>query len=260
MSECKVILITSCKGGIGKSTVSANLAMSLAKRGKRTLLVDLDLSNRSLDLILGLEDNVVFDVSDVVNGRKALSDAVLLDARCGLLYFLAAPAFYEDKMEADAFAAFIKGAREEYECIVMDTPGSVGEAITLAAADADTAIIVASHQPTSQRAAEKTDITLEGLGVKERYLVINGFDTDAVLSGTRPGIIEIIDKTKIQIIGVIPYSRPLAISQEDGLLSCERKKLETTAAFDNVAARLMGESIPLLSGVSGRRRRKLILA
>ncbi len=260
MSDCKVILITSCKGGIGKSTVAANLAMSLAMRGKRTLLVDLDLSNRSLDLILGVEDSVLFDVCDVVKKKESLERALITDTRCGLLFFLAGPSFYEEKMETDEFKAVINAARENFEYIIIDTPGSVGEAIKLAASDADMALIVASHQPTSQRAAEKTDITLAELGISDRRLIINSFDADAVLAGTRPGIIDIIDKTRIQIIGVIPYSRPLAVSQEDGLLSCERKKLDTTLAFDNIAGRVCGESIPLMKGFKYGKRRKLILA
>lgn len=257
---CKVILVTSCKGGVGKSTLSANLAMALAKRGKKVLLVDLDLSNRSLDLILGCEDSVLFDVCDVAAGRTSLEKAAICDPRCALLYFLAAPAFYEEKMSIDDFRPVIEGAKDDFEFIVIDTPGTLGEAVELAAAVSDTALVVASHQPTSQRAAEKTDVMLEGLGVPERYLVINSFDADAVLSGSRPGIIEIIDKTKIQVIGVVPASRALALSQEKGLLSCEKKKLDTTVAFDNIARRVIGESVPLLSGVSGSRRRKLILA
>lgn len=260
MSDCKVILVTSCKGGVGKSTVAANLAMSLAKRGKRTLLIDCDLSNRSLDLILGCEDSVLFDISDVVTGKCELSRAVLTDPRMGLLFFVAGPSFYDGGMTVSDFGRTVREARENYEYIIIDTPGSVGEAIKLAASDADMALIVASHQPTSQRAAEKTDVTLAELGIEDRRLIINSFDAEAVLSGTRPGIIDIIDKTRVQIIGVVPYSRPLAIMQEDGLLSCERKKLDTTVAFDNIAARVCGESIPLMQGFKYGKRRKLILA
>lgn len=260
MSDSKVILVTSCKGGVGKSTISANLAMSLAKLGKKTLLVDLDFSNRSLDLILGCEDSVMLDICDVVKGRATLEKACLTDARCGLLYFCAGPLFYTEKIETDEFVSTVEKAKENFEYIIIDTPGSAGEEIQLAAKVADMALVVASHQPTSQRAAEKTAQVLTELGTKEIRLVINSFDASAVLSGERPGIIDIIDKTKIQVIGVIPYSRALALAQEDGLLSCERKKLDSSCAFDNIAKRICGENVPLMKGFHSGNRRKLILA
>ncbi len=268
-NSCKFvsILITSCKGGVGKSTVTANLALALARRGKRVLAVDCDFSNRTLDLLFGCEDVVLYDLCDVIAGRAKLADALLTDRRSDLLQLLPAPFLGENEpstlIDAAFTASFEKLLREAGEetgadFILIDTPGSADALLTLAAQNADMALIVTGHHPAAIRGAEKTGLLLDSRGVPGQKLILNRFDIDAVMDGRRPGINTIIDMTRTPILGVIPEDRALEFGQESGKLYTESADRNTARAIDNLAARLCGESRPLFSGFRRVRRRRLV--
>lgn len=262
-NSCKFILITSCKGGVGKSTVTANLALALASRGKRVLAVDCDFSNRTLDLLFGCEDSVLYDLFDVMDGSVPARDAIIADRRADSLHLLPAPFFGKGKTEADFadhFSALLQriAEEEEYDFMLIDTPGSAEALLKLAASFADMALIVAGHHPAAIRGAEKTGMLLDGCGVEEQYLVINRFDIDAVMDRTRPGINSLIDMTHTPIIGVIPEDRGLELGQESGKLYTESAARNTTCAVNNIAARLMKETVPLFRGFRRIRRRRLV--
>lgn len=268
-NSCKFVsvLITSCKGGVGKSTVTANLALALARRGKRVLAVDCDFSNRTLDLLFGCEDAVLYDLCDVVAGRAALADALLTDRRDEHLQLLPAPFVGEDSPSepldehfAQRFGAVLREAGETTgaDFILIDTPGSAEALLTLAAQSADMALIVTGHHPAAIRGAEKTGLLLDSRGVPGQKLVLNRFDIDAVMEGRRPGINAIIDMTRTPILGVIPEDHGLELGQESGKLYTESAARGTARAFDNLAARLCGESVPLFAGMRRLRRRRLV--
>ena len=261
-SEFKTFLITSCKGGVGKSTVAANLAAAIAKRGRRVLLVDCDFSNRSLDLILGCEEEVVYDICDLVCGRSTASKTVLQNAREPRLLFIPAPHFKNDSFTPEQFAEAVSAAAREYLCefVLIDTPGALDGTLPLVAGAADGALIVTSHQPTTVRGAEKTGYQLEDLGVGEQYLIINMFDTKGVLDGTSPGLNELIDRTHVPLIGVVPDSRDVEKAQIKGVLASEmsRDREHAENAFEGIAARLCGESVPLMSYLPEKKRRKIL--
>ena len=258
----KTILITSCKGGVGKSTVAVGLALSLAKHEKKVLLIDCDFDMRCLDLMLGLEDSVVYDLSDVIEKRVSLERAVIRDARSENFYFLAAPSERSYQVTEDGFSALMAEVKSSggYDFILLDTPGSLVMPAVTAAGIADSAIIVASHQPISLRAACQTDEYLAEKGILERRLIINQFDLEGTLKRERPGINEIIDKSSVRLLGAIPFDTEVAPAAEKGIPACELKKTNLPKAFDHIAMRVIGYYVPLFHrfrGYSGRKIKKL---
>lgn len=249
----KITLITSCKGGVGKSTVSANLAMSLAGRGKKVLLCDCDFDMRCLDLMLGVENDIMYDLYDAAKGRADISRVLLHDERSANLWFAAAPYKGGRDITADEFAQVISDAigQEGFDYILLDTPGSLGVPAILESGIVENAVIVASHQPSTIRAAGQTGEELAKNNITNQRLLINSFDFDAALMGERPGINEIIDRSFIQLCGIVPYERGLMLGAETGKLACELKNSNANAAFINIARRLEGENVPLFSGFKG---------
>ena len=258
----KTFLITSCKGGVGKSTVAANIAFSLAASGQRVLLVDCDFSNRSLDLILGYEENVFFDICDLVSGRATASKTVMQDSREERLNFIAAPHIKKDDFTPEQFREAVMAAAREFFCeyVFIDTPGALDGTLPLVAPCANAALIVTSHQPTTVRGAEKTGYQLEDLGIKEQYLIINRYDKKGVLDGTSPGLNWLIDRTHVPLVGVIPDSKDLEKAQIAGKLAVQmrRDREKVRDAFEETSRRICGERIPIMSYLPEKKRRKLL--
>lgn len=265
MERTKIILVTSCKGGVGKSTITANLGLALARSGHRTLLVDCDFGNRCLDLILGSENEMIYDISDVCEGRAEINEAAVTDRRSSNLLSIAAPYLAPEQHDfsvpdREVFRSklFAAGESMNLDYILIDTPGALGAPLELAASAADRALIVSTHHPTALRAADGTASALSSLGITECSMIINSFDPDSVLHGNRAGVIEMIDRAALGIIGVIPYDPVFAIGGEHGELVYQLKCRNVIAAFNNIAARLSGETVPLFTGFKGIKRKKLL--
>ena len=240
----KVVMVASCKGGVGKTTVTANLSLSLAKLGHRTLMVDCDFGMRCLDIVCGLSDRVTYDVCDCILRGVSPERAAVCDPRCDLLRFIAGPYRYPGGIDEESFRAFLETASDllSLDYIVVDTHGGEGVEFSLAAPCADTALVVSTHQEASIRAAEETARRLSELGAKRARLVINCFDTRAARKGRLPGVLELIDRTRVQLIGVIPRDDLMLERQITGALAAEDR---SGRAFYNLARRIDGESVPL---------------
>lgn len=256
----KTVMVTSFKGGVGKSTVAANLALFFALSGKKTLLVDCDFRMRSLDILLGVENNIVHDASDIMADRVPLEKAVLTDSRTENLLFLPAPFNYTEGINPDRFLALLKEADEKYspDIAVLDTPGSSGEEFSAAAACSDVAYIVANHAFPALRAAECTGATLGEMGVSERILLINMFDMSGKDSEKRPSVVDIIDNTGLRLGGIIPYDRRFSMLQDEGKLADEIKDSNIAKAFENTVGRAEGKNIPLFTGFKRINKKKLL--
>lgn len=258
----KSYIVTSCKGGIGKSTVTANLAAAMADTGHRVLTVDCDFSNRSLDLIFGCEGEILADISELAAGKTTPGKAVVKVPVKENLFFIPAPVQQSERFTSEQLSSAISLAAQEYRCdiVIIDTPGAADWILPVIAPAADAALIVASHMPTSIRAAEKTGFVIGQMGVSEKNLIINRFDEEKVLSRERPGINRLIDETKVPLIGIIPESRLLELSQEKGVLVSDVKKHRNPVrdAFSETARRILGENIKIMSYLPERRRRKLL--
>lgn len=251
------IVVTSTKGGIGKSTVSAGIALSLAERGRRVLLCDCDLSGRCLDLMLGEESRALFDISDVASGRSAPSDALLHPWHLDSLWLCPGPAVYSTGDFADgaltsALASLEAASGAEY--VICDTAGMIA-APDICRGFADTALILATQQPASIRAAEATAARLRDAGARDCRLVINDFEWREAYSGERAGILDIIDGSGVMCAGIVPHDRTLMLAGEAGIRPPEGR---ARSAFVNIAARLEGEYVTLFSGIGGISKRRAL--
>ena len=260
-----VYIVTSTKGGIGKSTVCANLSHALSLRGKRVLCIDCDYSNRALDLLFGCEDRALYNISDILNGICAPADAAVEPRRVpggGALYFIPGPDPGSEIPPPERLSDAVGAAAKALSCdfVMIDTPGVSGGILTSVCGSADRALITVSHGPASVRAAEKTGYLLEAEGVTNQKLVINRFDTGNGIKNGRQGIRSLIENTHIPLIGVVPDSPALERGSEAGLLSTEIRGARKTAgvAFGEIAGRICGERVPLLSFLPAGKRRRLI--
>ena len=252
----KVILFTSCKGGVGKSTVCANLAMAVAMRGKRVLLIDCDFGNRCLDLVAGFSDEVVYDINDVASEKIECESAILHDKRCENLHFIAAPLGFDQTMDPQTFRSTVNKLTEtgNFDFVFIDTPGGIGEPLKFAADVADTAYIVVEPTRAAIRAAERTSDYLAQKGVGKRRLIVNKLSGGSVRRAQKE-IISIIDTTSVKLHGVIPYDPALILAGNRGILIDEIRSFNVTNAFDNLAARTLGEGRRLFANI--KRLRKL---
>jgi len=259
--NCRTLMVTSCKGGIGKSTVAANLGATLASKGHKVLLIDCDFGSRCLDLILGCEDEIVYDMGDVIADAENADKAIFRFPEEPRLMFCAAPAALADvsaEVLAAAIDALITAAAPDFA--ILDTAGGLSIPLSLPSDRIDLAMIVASHQPVSLRAAEKTATLLSANGIAELKLVVNSFDFNAAKDGRRAGILEMIDRSHIPLLGIVPHDGELAHAQERGLRITQLgRNLLSAPAFANIADRLLGEQVPILRGLRYFNRRNAYL-
>ncbi len=259
----KRILVTSCKGGVGKSTVAANLAHALCMLGERVLLVDMDLGNRSLDLVLGCEDRLVYDISDICSSTVKATEAVIEDSERKGLFFVGAPYMYEGGITVEKLKLALQELEAQIEptYTILDTSGGADISVELSAKVAETALIVTSRNPSSIRAAGKSAALLDSYGVKEQKLIINCFETNKEDLLGRVGVLEMIDETGLMLLGIIPRDKRAEILQEKGRLCTEDKRAISKNAFFNTAKRLRGERVKLLfkvKGIKEKLRRRII--
>ena len=257
------IIVASSKGGVGKSTVALGVANALCRLKKKVLLCDLDFENRCLDLYMGIENAALFNVADIAKDRVAPEKAILKNSAG--LSFLAAPDGVipggdgEDDVSKEELAAALKDAVDsaDYDFVIFDT-GTAHE-IPILVADTfrgATALVVASHQASSSRGAERTAALLEAHGVRECRLVICGYEFYEAAKNERRGVIDIIDSSRVPLIGAVPYDRTLMLSNERGVKAPEES--DASMAFLNIACRLCGERVRLFDGISNVKRRKIL--
>ena len=248
--ETRTILFTSCKGGVGKSTVCANLAMAMAAIGQRILLIDCDFGNKCLDIIMGLSDDAVYDIGDAVLGRVCADDAVVKDSRNDCIHFIAAPYNFSNKMSKFAFTETVKHfvTSGNYDYIFIDTPGGIGEPLEFAASVADIAYIIVAPTTAAVRAAERTAMFLSQNGVAQQRLIVNKFAGRSVKKA-KEEVLTFIDETAVKLIGVVPYDTEIIRAGNAGKLVDEILSGNISHAFENIAMRTMGKTCPLFHNI-----------
>ncbi len=256
----RVIFVTGFKGGVGKTTVSANLAATLRALGNRVLVIDGDFGMRCMDMVLGMESETLFDCSDVLSGRCAPTAAITEVRGISGFSFIPAPMNHNgEKIPVAAYAHLISELRQDFDYIIIDSCAEMTDYYLAFASQADEAIIVTLHQSTSVRAAEKTAARLSAMGIKTLSLVVNGYREKFAEKGSLPNIADIINRSSVRLLGVVPYSEKLQASQEAAELAfsgnLRKKATETESAFYNMALRLCGKRVKLFDGADKLKRR-----
>lgn len=254
----RVIFITGFKGGVGKTTVTANIAAALRAMEKRVLVIDGDFGMRCMDIVLGYENNTVFNCFDVLLGRCDVESATTGDAG---LYFMPAPLHYSgERIPTERFIELFTQLRKRYDYCLIDSSADPSPYYLSFAAAADDAIVVTLHQSTAIRASEKTASKLAEMGFKNLRLIINGYRKEYAEKDKLPPILDIINRSAISLLGVVPYEDCLPADQESGYLTFTgeyyKKLKKYEAAFFNIARRICGERIPLFEDVYKTKKKK----
>src|SRR5262249_7685682 len=238
-----VITITSGKGGVGKTTAVANLAASLAGLGKRVVCIDADIGLRNLDLILGVENRIVFDLVDVVEGRAKLRQAMIRHkALPDLALIPAAQTRDKTAVSPSQMVEIVKELRVEFDFVLIDSPAGIERGFRNAVAPADEVLIVTNPEVSAVRDADRIIGLLEADERKRPVrLVINRFKPDMVRRGEMLSADDIIDILSIKLIGVVPDDETILIASNKGVPDPNSKAGQ---AFRNIARRLMGEELP----------------
>lgn len=257
------LLVASSKGGVGKSTTALGLALAYARSGKRVLLVDLDFTSRSLDLLMGAENAHVFDFGDVMRGEKVLRAVFRPSADLPELMLLPAcspsvPAEVGKEKDMDPGDAIRETmerilAWDGWDIVICDTGGGLSSAEAVASLF-DITLITAEQIRTSIRAAEFAASELASRGAKAMKMVICAFDLSAVRRDKRAGIIEMIDASSLGCVGVVPFDKKLSSVQDRGMLPDPSSPVAVACA--NIAGRLSGRDVPLFSGMGKLQKKR----
>lgn len=247
--SAQVITVTSGKGGVGKTTVSANLAAALAMMGKKVVALDADIGLRNLDVVMGLENRIVYDLVDVVEGRCRLRQAMIRDKRFPELYLIPA-AQTRDKMAVSPsdMVLVCDQLREEVDYVVVDSPAGIERGFRNAVAPADRVIIVTNPEISAVRDADRIIGLIEAEEKGPGYLVINRLKPAMVARGDMLSVEDVLDILAISLIGVVPEDDAILVSTNRGLPVAMNATNSTSAsqAFRNIAHRLTGQNVPLM--------------
>lgn len=243
MSE--IIVITSGKGGVGKTTTSANVGTGLAILGKKVVLIDTDIGLRNLDVVMGLENRIVYNLVDVVEGNCRMKQALIKDKRYPNLFLLPS-AQTRDKTSVNPgqMVKLVDDLREEFDYVLLDCPAGIEQGFQNAIAGADRALVVTTPEVSAIRDADRIIGLLEASGMKTIDLVVNRIRMDMVRRGDMMSLDDVMDILAIDIIGAVPDDEDIVISTNQGepLVG-----IGTPAgqAYMDICKRITGETVPL---------------
>lgn len=244
----EVIVITSGKGGVGKTTATANIGAGLALRGYKVALVDADIGLRNLDVVLGLENRIVYDLVDVAQGHCRLKQALIKDKRFEGLYLLPA-AQTKDKtaVKPEQMREICLQLSEELDYVVIDCPAGIEQGFKNAIAGAEKAIVITTPEVSAVRDADRVIGLLEAADLREPKLVINRLRPKMVRQGDMMNIEDIIDILAVDLLGVIPEDEKIIVTTNKGDPVIQDERSLSGEAFRNITRRILGEPVPLMN-------------
>ncbi len=243
----EVIVITSGKGGVGKTTTTANIGTGMALLGKKVVLIDTDIGLRNLDVVMGLENRIVYDIVDVIEGTCRLKQALIKDKRFDGLYLLpAAQTRDKNSISPQQMVNLCDDLRKEYDYIVVDCPAGIEQGFKNAIAGADRALVITTPEVSAVRDADRIIGLLEANEVRNPQLIVNRVRQDMVKRGDMMSIEDIIDILAIGLIGVVPDDENIIISTNRGEPAVNDNKSSAGQAYRNITKRLIGEDVPFM--------------
>ncbi len=249
----EVIVITSGKGGVGKTTTTANLGSALAMRGKKVVLVDTDIGLRNLDVVMGLENRIVYDIVDVVEGKCKLRQALIKDKRFTDLFLLpAAQTRDKDAINEEEMIKLTQRLKEEFDFIIVDCPAGIEQGFKNAIAGADRAIVVTNAEISSIRDADRIIGLLETSNIRNPELIINRLRPEMVKRGEMMDVEDILDLLSIDLIGVVPEDENIITQTNKGEPAVVNKKALSGKAYIEIARRILGETVEVT--IPGRKK------
>ena len=243
----EVIVITSGKGGVGKTTTTANIGAGLAKTGKKVVVIDTDLGLRNLDVVMGLENRIVYNLVDVIEGNCRMKQALIKDKRYETLYLLPS-AQTKDKsaISPEQMKKLTEELAEEYDYILLDCPAGIEQGFQNAVAGASRAIVVTTPEVSAIRDADRIIGLLEKQHMKQIDLVINRIRMDMVKRGDMMSVEDVSEILSVNLAGVIPDDEKVVIGTNQGEPVIELDSL-AGKAYMNICKRIQGEEVPFLN-------------
>lgn len=242
----KTIVITSGKGGVGKTTAVANIGSALASMGQKVVLVDADIGLRNLDVVLGLENRIVYDIVDVVEGRAKLRQALIKDKRFPTLYLLpAAQTREKEAVSPEDMIRLCKDLKEEFDFVIIDSPAGIERGFKNAVTPADLAIVVTTPEVSAVRDADRVIGLLEAMEKENSKLIVNRVRPKLVGRGDMLSVEDVLDILSIDLIGVIPEDEHIIISTNRGEPLISNNNTPAGKSFLDIARRILGEDVPI---------------
>lgn len=244
MSE--VIVVTSGKGGVGKTTTSANVGTGLAKLNKKVVLIDTDIGLRNLDVVMGLENRIVYNLVDVIEGNCRIKQALIKDKRYPNLYLLpSAQTKDKNSVSPEQMKKLTDDLKEEFDYIILDCPAGIEQGFKNAIAGADRALVVTTPEVSAIRDADRIIGLLEANEIGRTDLIVNRIRMDMVKKGDMMSIEDVVDILSIDLIGAVPDDENIVIStnQGDPLVGSDTM---AGKAYMNVCKRILGEEVPIM--------------
>ncbi|MFZ6029777.1 MAG: septum site-determining protein MinD [Chloroflexota bacterium] len=244
----KVVTITSGKGGVGKTTATANLAAALALEGQKVVCVDGDIGLRNLDVILGLENRIVYDIVDVVEGRCRLRQAMIRDKRLPELYLIpAAQTRDKNALSPSDMVRLCDDLRSDYDWVLIDSPAGIERGFRNALAPADIAVVITNPEVSAVRDADRIIGLIEAEEKGPARLVINRIKPDMVRRGDMLSTDDVLELLAVDLLGIVPDDEQVVTSSNRGTPIVMDGKSTAAQAFRNIARRLRGEQVPFLN-------------
>jgi septum site-determining protein MinD len=243
----KVLVITSGKGGVGKTTTTANLGVGLALQGKKTLLIDADIGLRNLDVVMGLENRIVYDLVDVIDGHCRIRQALIKDKRCDNLFLLpAAQTKDKNSVDPEQMKTLIEALKVDFDFIIVDCPAGIEQGFRNAIAAADQALIVTTPEISAVRDADRIIGLLDAHEIRDSKLIVNRIKMDMVKEGNMLDISDIVDILGIEVMGIIPDDENIIISTNKGEPLVFKGNSMAAKAYANISQRVIGNEVGFL--------------